>query len=85
MNVWLKCSVLAVLQTIPGFREPLGKLVLESRGVFPEAKWYWIGVGALLGYVLLFNILYTICLTFLNRESEINYIWNARAYKFSFL
>ncbi|EEC84379.1 hypothetical protein OsI_30931 [Oryza sativa Indica Group] len=53
-------------KTIPGFREPLGKLVLESRGVFPEAKWYWIGVGALLGYVLLFNILYTICLTFLN-------------------
>uniref|UniRef100_A0A0D9XCM5 ABC transporter domain-containing protein n=1 Tax=Leersia perrieri TaxID=77586 RepID=A0A0D9XCM5_9ORYZ len=53
-------------KTIPGFREPLGKLVLESRGVFPEAKWYWIGVGALLGYVLLFNSLYTICLTFLD-------------------
>ncbi|ONM54314.1 ABC transporter G family member 40 [Zea mays] len=52
-------------QVIPGSAEPLGKLVLESRGLFPEAKWYWIGVGALLGYVLLFNILYTICLTFL--------------------
>ncbi|KAL6655738.1 hypothetical protein ACP70R_006564 [Stipagrostis hirtigluma subsp. patula] len=52
-------------KTIPGFKEPLGKLVLESRGLFPEAKWYWIGVGALLGYVLLFNILYTVSLTFL--------------------
>ncbi|KAK1602663.1 hypothetical protein QYE76_027183 [Lolium multiflorum] len=51
---------------IPGTNEPLGKLVLESRGVFPDAKWYWIGVGALLGYVLLFNILYTVCLTFLD-------------------
>uniref|UniRef100_A0A0A9DQJ8 ABC-2 type transporter domain-containing protein n=1 Tax=Arundo donax TaxID=35708 RepID=A0A0A9DQJ8_ARUDO len=50
---------------IPGFTEPLGRLVLESRGLFPEAKWYWIGVCALLGYVLLFNILYTVCLTFL--------------------
>jgi len=55
-------------QVIPGSAEPLGKLVLESSGLFPEAKWYWIGVGALLGYVLLFNILYTICLTFLKRE-----------------
>ncbi|GJN34172.1 hypothetical protein PR202_gb22816 [Eleusine coracana subsp. coracana] len=53
-------------KTIPGFTEPLGKLILESRGLFPEAKWYWIGVGALFGYVLLFNILYTVCLTFLN-------------------
>ncbi|VAH68952.1 unnamed protein product [Triticum turgidum subsp. durum] len=52
-------------KTIPGFKEPLGRLVLESRGMFTEAKWYWIGVGALLGYVLLFNALYTICLTFL--------------------
>ncbi|KAG2634550.1 hypothetical protein PVAP13_2NG180400 [Panicum virgatum] len=50
---------------LPGSTEPLGKLVLESRGLFPEAKWYWIGVGALIGYVLLFNILYTVCLTFL--------------------
>ncbi|BAH94510.1 Os09g0332360 [Oryza sativa Japonica Group] len=52
-------------EALPGFREPLGRLVLESRGVFPEAKWYWIGLGALLGYVLLFNILYTICLSIL--------------------
>ncbi|XP_062194077.1 ABC transporter G family member 53 isoform X2 [Phragmites australis] len=52
-------------KTIPGFTQPLGRLVLESRGLFPEAKWYWIGVGALLGYVLLFNVLYTVCLTFL--------------------
>ncbi|KAG8056465.1 hypothetical protein GUJ93_ZPchr0002g23043 [Zizania palustris] len=50
---------------IHGFREPLGRQILESQGIFPEEKWYWIGVGALLGYVLLFNILYTICLTIL--------------------
>uniref|UniRef100_A0A0E0EQV9 ABC transporter domain-containing protein n=1 Tax=Oryza meridionalis TaxID=40149 RepID=A0A0E0EQV9_9ORYZ len=59
-------------KTISGFREPLGRLVLESRGFFPEAKWYWIGVGALLGYVILLNILYTICLTFLTCTVDVN-------------
>uniref|UniRef100_A0A0E0LZZ7 ABC transporter domain-containing protein n=1 Tax=Oryza punctata TaxID=4537 RepID=A0A0E0LZZ7_ORYPU len=58
-------------ETLLGFREPLGRLVLESRGVFPEVKWYWIGLGALLGYVLLFNILYTICLSILTSRKQI--------------
>uniref|UniRef100_A0A453KM96 ABC transporter domain-containing protein n=1 Tax=Aegilops tauschii subsp. strangulata TaxID=200361 RepID=A0A453KM96_AEGTS len=57
-------------KTIPGFKEPLGNLVLKSRGVFPDTKWYWIGAGALLGYVLLFNILYTVCLTFLDHTED---------------
>ncbi|MQL95669.1 hypothetical protein Taro_028335 [Colocasia esculenta] len=51
---------------LPGLTQPLGVLVLESRGVFAEAKWYWIGVGALLGYTLLFNALSTVALTYLN-------------------
>nr|BAD29210.1 putative PDR-type ABC transporter 9 [Oryza sativa Japonica Group] len=59
-------------KTISGFSEPLGRLVLESRGFFPEAKWYWIGVGALLGYVILLNVLYTICLIFLTCTVDVN-------------
>ncbi|KAL1557394.1 transcription factor [Salvia divinorum] len=43
----------------------LGVLVLESRGFFPQQYWYWIGVGALFGFVWIFNILYLLCLTFL--------------------
>ncbi|KAL1544680.1 transcription factor [Salvia divinorum] len=43
----------------------LGVLVMESRGFFPQAYWYWIGVAALFGFVWLFNILYLICLTYL--------------------
>ncbi|KAE9467762.1 hypothetical protein C3L33_00303, partial [Rhododendron williamsianum] len=35
--------------------EPLGVVVLKNRGFFPDAYWYWIGVGALLGFVLLYN------------------------------
>ncbi|XP_059461768.1 pleiotropic drug resistance protein 1-like [Corylus avellana] len=46
--------------------EPLGVLVLESRGVFTGAHWYWIGVGALIGYILLFNFLFTLALKYLD-------------------
>ncbi|EEC71063.1 hypothetical protein OsI_02808 [Oryza sativa Indica Group] len=45
--------------------ETLGVQALRSRGVFPEAKWYWIGFGALLGFIMLFNGLFTLALTYL--------------------
>ncbi|KAJ1688210.1 hypothetical protein LUZ63_019600 [Rhynchospora breviuscula] len=50
---------------LPGSTETLGVQVLKSRGIFPEAKWYWIGFGALIGFVVLFNGLYTLALTYL--------------------
>lgn len=52
-------------KVLSGSKEPLGASVLKSRGIFPEARWYWIGVGALIGYVFLFNFLYTFALTYL--------------------
>ncbi|KAL6591851.1 hypothetical protein ACP70R_049714 [Stipagrostis hirtigluma subsp. patula] len=45
--------------------ETLGVQVLKSRGVFPEARWYWIGFGAVLGFTVLFNTLFTLALTYL--------------------
>jgi ABC-type multidrug transport system ATPase subunit len=48
-------------------KESLGVSVLKSRGIFPEAKWYWIGVGTLFGYILVFNLLYTLALAYLKR------------------
>jgi len=48
--------------------ETLGVQSLKSRGVFTEAKWYWIGFGALVGFTLLFNALFTLALTYLKRE-----------------
>ncbi|GAB2284885.1 transcription factor [Dionaea muscipula] len=45
---------------------PLGIQVLRSRGNFTEAYWYWIGVGALLGFVFIFNFLFTVGLTYLS-------------------
>ncbi|KAJ6434978.1 hypothetical protein OIU84_000261 [Salix udensis] len=50
----------------PNSTESLGVTVLKSRGIFPEAQWYWIGVGALIGYTLLFNFLFTLALKYLN-------------------
>lgn len=55
-------------QIPPNSTESLGVTVLKSRGIFPEAQWYWIGVGALIGYTLLFNFLFTLALKYLNRE-----------------
>ncbi|KAL0447513.1 UNVERIFIED_CONTAM: Pleiotropic drug resistance protein 1 [Sesamum latifolium] len=49
----------------------LGVLVMESRGFFPQAYWYWIGVGGLFGFVWLFNILYLLSLTYLKRKEMI--------------
>lgn len=51
--------------------ESLGVTVLKSRGLFPEAYWYWIGVGAMLGYIFLFNFLFTLALKFLDRKYHI--------------
>jgi hypothetical protein len=47
---------------------PLGEALLRARGLFPESYWYWIGVGALIGYTVLFNILFTFFLAYLNRK-----------------
>ncbi|KAL9432590.1 hypothetical protein AB3S75_027592 [Citrus x aurantiifolia] len=47
--------------------ETLGVQVLKSRGFFPHAYWYWLGLGATIGFVLLFNIGFTLSLTFLNQ------------------
>ncbi|KAG5540567.1 hypothetical protein RHGRI_020697 [Rhododendron griersonianum] len=54
----------------PNSTESLGVLVLKSRGIFPEAHWYWIGVGALVGYVFLFNALFTLALAYLSRRGD---------------
>ncbi|KAG9149461.1 hypothetical protein Leryth_022202 [Lithospermum erythrorhizon] len=45
---------------------PLGEALLKARSLFPQSYWYWIGLGALLGYTILFNVLFTFALTYLN-------------------
>ncbi|XP_010545667.1 PREDICTED: ABC transporter G family member 29 [Tarenaya hassleriana] len=44
----------------------LGIAVLKSFDVFTNRNWYWIGVASVLGFAVLFNILFTLALAFLN-------------------
>ncbi|RXH76245.1 hypothetical protein DVH24_019133 [Malus domestica] len=44
----------------------VGKVLLKSRGFFTDEYWFWICIGALFGFSLLFNILFIAALTFLN-------------------
>nr|XP_027071225.1 ABC transporter G family member 32-like isoform X1 [Coffea arabica] len=45
---------------------PLGEALLKARSLFPESYWYWIGLGGLLGFTILFNFLFTVFLTYLD-------------------
>ncbi|CAH9131348.1 unnamed protein product [Cuscuta epithymum] len=44
----------------------LGEAVLKARNLFPQSYWYWIGLGALFGYTILFNFLFTFFLAYLD-------------------
>ena len=55
-------------QPIQNSTYTLGEKVLINNGVFPHAFWYWLGVAALFGYMILFNTIYTLALTYLNRQ-----------------
>ncbi|KAB2008040.1 hypothetical protein ES319_D10G071300v1 [Gossypium barbadense] len=44
----------------------LGVQVLDSFDVPNDENWYWIGAGALLGFAVLFNILFTFALMYLS-------------------
>ncbi|GMI77982.1 Arabidopsis thaliana ATP-binding cassette G36, PLEIOTROPIC DRUG RESISTANCE 8 [Hibiscus trionum] len=44
----------------------LGVQVLRSFDVPNNENWYWIGAGALMGFTVLFNILFTFALMYLN-------------------
>ncbi|KAH0704878.1 hypothetical protein KY290_012000 [Solanum tuberosum] len=50
----------------PTGTDSLGVAVVRSRGFFPNAYWYWIGVGALIGFTIIFNIFYSLALSYLN-------------------
>ncbi|KAL0354739.1 UNVERIFIED_CONTAM: Pleiotropic drug resistance protein 1 [Sesamum radiatum] len=53
-------------KVIPYTNETLGVAVMKARGFLPEAHMYWIGVAALFGFTILFNIAFIVALTYLN-------------------
>ncbi|XP_010553380.1 PREDICTED: ABC transporter G family member 39-like isoform X2 [Tarenaya hassleriana] len=44
----------------------VGEVLLKSRGFFTQGYWFWICIGALLGYSILFNVFYILALSYLN-------------------
>ncbi|OIW01495.1 hypothetical protein TanjilG_19421 [Lupinus angustifolius] len=53
--------------TDPRIPEPtVGKALLRARGMYTEEYWYWISIGALIGFSLLFNVAFILALTYLN-------------------
>uniref|UniRef100_A0A7N1A3M5 ABC transporter domain-containing protein n=2 Tax=Kalanchoe fedtschenkoi TaxID=63787 RepID=A0A7N1A3M5_KALFE len=49
---------------------PLGLAVLKSVGVDRNENWFWIGAAALLGFTVLFNVLFTLALTYLSAPGK---------------
>ncbi|KAK6152321.1 hypothetical protein DH2020_014956 [Rehmannia glutinosa] len=61
--------------TDPRFHQPtVGKVLLQSRGFYTEDYWFWICVAALIGFSILFNVLFIAALTFLNPLGDSNTI-----------
>ncbi|KAB5574280.1 hypothetical protein DKX38_001474 [Salix brachista] len=44
----------------------LGTAVLKNFDVYTDKNWYWIGTAAILGFAVLFNILFTFALAYLS-------------------
>ncbi|KAM1120131.1 hypothetical protein TB2_044173 [Malus domestica] len=44
----------------------VGKVLLKGRGLFTTETWFWICIGALFGFSILFNLLFVAALTFLD-------------------
>ncbi|XP_059641884.1 pleiotropic drug resistance protein 1-like isoform X2 [Cornus florida] len=51
---------------LPNATETLGVTVMKSRGFFPDAYWYWLGAGALFGFVVLLNFCFALALAYLD-------------------
>ncbi|KAJ0542278.1 putative ABC-type xenobiotic transporter [Helianthus annuus] len=48
----------------------LGITILENMDVPTQETWYWIGVASLLGFALLFNVLFTFALMYLDQPEK---------------
>lgn len=65
-------QLVLLLQDAPGSTDTLGVVILKSRAMFSDPLWYWIGIVALLGYIVLFNFMATLALTYLKRTCHLS-------------
>ncbi|KAH6554588.1 hypothetical protein KP509_1Z322800 [Ceratopteris richardii] len=50
--------------------DTVGTAILKTRGFFTSSEWFWIGIGGLSAFVVLFYVLFTIALIYLNPLSK---------------
>nr|XP_051204058.1 ABC transporter G family member 48-like isoform X1 [Lolium perenne] len=50
----------------------VGKAILKSRGLFTDDSGFWLSIGALIGFTILFNILFILALTYLSPSGSSN-------------
>lgn len=50
----------------------VGKAILKSKGLFTGEWGFWLSIGALIGFIILFNMLYLWALTYLSPSSGSN-------------
>jgi ABC-type multidrug transport system ATPase subunit len=50
----------------------VGEAILKSKGLFTGDWGFWVSIGAIVGFTILFNILYILALTYLNPGSSSN-------------
>ncbi|KAI7979746.1 Pleiotropic drug resistance protein 3 [Camellia lanceoleosa] len=62
---WAYAIPATILKTLTA-NTTIGQETLESRGLHFHGYLFWISFGALLGFVIIFNIGFTLALTFLN-------------------
>uniref|UniRef100_A0A0C9RVB8 TSA: Wollemia nobilis Ref_Wollemi_Transcript_11180_4931 transcribed RNA sequence n=1 Tax=Wollemia nobilis TaxID=56998 RepID=A0A0C9RVB8_9CONI len=53
-------------KTNPGNITNLGVTAMKARSIYTRGYWYWLGAAALLGFSVLFNVLFTFALAYLN-------------------
>ncbi|KAG5525540.1 hypothetical protein RHGRI_031994 [Rhododendron griersonianum] len=63
---WSYAISSTILKTLAGNTTTIGNETLEARGLYFSGHFFWISVGALIGFAVLFNIGFTLALTFLN-------------------
>ncbi|KAK4489415.1 hypothetical protein RD792_005224 [Penstemon davidsonii] len=49
---------------------PLGVAILNMFDIYTDEKWYWISIVALVGFIVLFNILFTFALMYLSSPEK---------------
>lgn len=69
-HVHLQLTIgLSLAQPVVNSSQPsMGLSILRDRGFFADDYWFWICVGALFGFSVLFNVLFVAALTYLNRK-----------------